>query len=153
MKFEDLEAAEGALEPAWRSIENGDHKRISWENPHEALASSKPASDCPSMPPNECLEGQQEPQILPVDHRKLPLFLVRFCAAWVYAGMATVGVSILEKKRQYREAVERLRCLLGGNCCPSRRGYWWNRLVLNLEHVNRREEALEVGWQKAENKM
>ncbi len=51
-----------------------------------------------------------------------PLYLARFCSAWVYAGMCTVGVSLLEKGRRYEEAVSTLRGLLEGKCCPGRRG-------------------------------
>lgn len=29
-----------------------------------------------------------------------PPYLMRFCAAWVYAGMCTVGVSLLEKQKR-----------------------------------------------------
>ena len=28
--------------------------------------------------------------------------------------------------------------------CPARRGEWWNRLCLDLEHLNRQEQALEA---------
>ncbi len=84
--------------------------------------------------------------VLPLQCGRQPLFLARFHAAWVHAGMATVGVSLLEKQRRYEEAVDLLQRLLGGNCCPSRRGLWWLRLSINLEHLGRVEIALEVGW-------
>jgi hypothetical protein len=37
-----------------------------------------------------------------------------------------------------------LRLLLGGNGCVSRRGDWWERLAINLEHQGLAEQALEV---------
>ena len=40
-------------------------------------------------------------------------FLMHFSAAWVYATMATIQVSILEKEKRYAEACELLRMLLG----------------------------------------
>ena len=40
-------------------------------------------------------------------------FLMRYSAAWVYATMATIAVSLLEKEKQYQEACELLRKLLG----------------------------------------
>jgi hypothetical protein len=40
--------------------------------------------------------------------------------------------------------VELLRVLLGGNACVGRRGEWWTRLAINLEHLGRTEDALEV---------
>ncbi|KXZ52525.1 hypothetical protein GPECTOR_9g569 [Gonium pectorale] len=71
-------------------------------------------------------------------------FLARFCAAWVYASMGTVGVSLLERQRRYPEAVALLRSLLRGRCCPGRRGEWWTRMSLDLQHLGREEEALQV---------
>jgi hypothetical protein len=38
---------------------------------------------------------------------------MRFTAAWVHAAMATAGVSLLERQKQYVTACERLRLLLG----------------------------------------
>lgn len=74
-----------------------------------------------------------------------PLFFARFCAGWVHASLGTVAVSLLEKQKRWEEAVELLRLLLGGNACVGRRGDWWTRLAINLEHLGRTEDALEVG--------
>lgn len=73
-----------------------------------------------------------------------PRFLRRYCSAWVYCMMATAGVSILERQKRYRDAVDRLQQLLGGWCCPSRRGTWWIRLSTDLEHLGRTNDALEI---------
>ncbi|GAB4815648.1 hypothetical protein N2152v2_002694 [Parachlorella kessleri] len=75
---------------------------------------------------------------------ELPLFLKRFNAGWVYCMMATLGVSLLERGRKYQEAIERLQQLLGGECCPSRRGEWWLRLSLDSEHLGRGQASLEI---------
>lgn len=116
-----------SLTCAWRHVLAGEHKKIDWEIP--------PGSKCLG-PPNQPPQNRGTTK---------PLFLARFCSAWVYVQMATVGVALLEKQKKYREANEKLLCLLGGNCCPSRRGYWWNRLTTNLEkHLHRVQEALEV---------
>jgi hypothetical protein len=40
--------------------------------------------------------------------------------------------------------VQLLRLLLGGNGCVARRGDWWERLAINLEHQGLAEQALEV---------
>ena len=40
-------------------------------------------------------------------------FLMRFTAAWVYVAMATAGVSLHEKSKDYETACELLRQLLG----------------------------------------
>lgn len=58
--------------------------------------------------------------------------------------MATAGVSFLEKQKDYKHAVDRLQQLLGGWCCPSRRGHWWIRLSTNLEHLGRISDSLEI---------
>jgi hypothetical protein len=63
----------------------------------------------------------------------------------VFASLGTVAVSILEKQKRWSEASEVLRLLLGGNACVTRRGDWWTRLAINLEHQGLVEQALEVG--------
>ncbi|GFR45877.1 hypothetical protein Agub_g7330, partial [Astrephomene gubernaculifera] len=40
--------------------------------------------------------------------------------------------------------VRLLRQLLRGRCCPGRRGEWWLRLSLDLAHLGRQAEALQV---------
>jgi hypothetical protein len=64
----------------------------------------------------------------------------------VHASLGTVAVSLLERQKRWEEAVELLRLLLGGNACVGRRGDWWTRLAINLEHLGRTEDALEVRW-------
>ncbi|KAG1651664.1 hypothetical protein FOA52_011853 [Chlamydomonas sp. UWO 241] len=71
-----------------------------------------------------------------------PRFLMRFCAPWMYAGMVTVAVSLLERARKYGEAADALRLLLAGGVCPGRRGGWWLRLSIDLEHTGGTEDAL-----------
>lgn len=73
-----------------------------------------------------------------------PLFLARFCAGWVHCSLGTIAVSLLEKQKRWPDAVELLRLLLGGNACVGRRGEWWERLAINLEHQGLPEQALEV---------
>jgi len=73
-----------------------------------------------------------------------PLFFARFCAGWVFASLGTVAISLLEKQKRWGKAVDLLRLLLGGNACVGRRGDWWTRLAINLEHLRRTEDALEV---------
>ncbi|WIA16211.1 hypothetical protein OEZ85_012924 [Tetradesmus obliquus] len=65
-------------------------------------------------------------------------------AGWVHASLGTVAVSLLEKQKRWGEAVELLRLLLGGNGCVVRRGDWWERLAINLEHQGLAEQALEA---------
>lgn len=58
--------------------------------------------------------------------------------------MGTVAASLLERQKKWDEAIDVLRLLLGGNACVGRRGDWWTRLAINLEHLGRTEDALEV---------
>ncbi|DBA85769.1 hypothetical protein WJX77_002675 [Trebouxia sp. C0004] len=74
---------------------------------------------------------------------QMPFFL-RYSSAWVYAAMATTGVSLMEKRKQWPQAVELLQQLLGGVCCLRRRGEWWTRLSVDLEHLGRPDESLEM---------
>lgn len=75
---------------------------------------------------------------------EIPCFLRRYDASWIYCMMATAGVSMLERRKEYKDAVRRLRQLLDGRCCPSRRGDWYVRLSIDLEHLNKPSQALEV---------
>ncbi|GAQ79898.1 VRR-NUC domain containing protein [Klebsormidium nitens] len=89
--------------------------------------------------PSANLEDRQSPELGPA-----PLFVARFAAGWVYSVVATVGVSILEKEKRYGEAVTVLRQLLSGNHSRGRRGQWWGRLSINLDHLGRKEESLQT---------
>ena len=62
----------------------------------------------------------------------------------MYASLGTVAASLLERERRYAEAVELLQLLLGGNACVARRGMWWLRLSINLEHLGQADAALET---------
>jgi tetratricopeptide (TPR) repeat protein len=95
-------------------------------------------------------------------------FLLRFTAGWVYATIVTVGVSLFESRRQYKEAIEYLTALLQTPYSPGRHGHWWNRyavihtflcfsslisflkrkpkqrLALNLEHLGQKQKAMQT---------
>ncbi|CAM6105052.1 unnamed protein product [Calypogeia fissa] len=76
---------------------------------------------------------------------RTPTFLARFSASYVYRNVCTLGVSILERKRRYSEAVDILRQLLSNKTIKSGRwGYWTVRLSVNLDHLRRKEESLQV---------
>ena len=72
------------------------------------------------------------------------VFLSRFQAGWVHCLMGTAGVSLLEKTKRFDQAVERLQQLLGSPYCLGRRGDWWLRLSINLEHLGKTESSLEI---------
>ncbi|XP_078718333.1 fanconi-associated nuclease 1 isoform X1 [Lampetra fluviatilis] len=65
----------------------------------------------------------------------LPLHLRCMSAGWAYTRMMSRGVEILQRLQLYSEAVEQLHSLLSQQTyCIQRRGSWWDRLALNLQH-------------------
>ncbi|XP_062276690.1 fanconi-associated nuclease 1 [Scomber scombrus] len=80
-----------------------------------------------------------------LSHQKeLPVFLRSFTTGWAYTRILSRGVEILQRLRQYEEAVEELRSLLLQSVyCPDSRGRWWDRLALNLQqHLKKPEQAI-----------
>uniref|UniRef100_A0A3B4WT68 Fanconi-associated nuclease n=1 Tax=Seriola lalandi dorsalis TaxID=1841481 RepID=A0A3B4WT68_SERLL len=80
-----------------------------------------------------------------LDHQEeLPVFLRSFTTGWAYTRILSRGVEILQRLRQYEEAVKELRSLLLQTVyCPDSRGRWWDRLTLNLhQHLKKPEEAI-----------
>ena len=64
--------------------------------------------------------------------------------SWVHVGIAHRGISLLEKARRYADAIELIQVLLGRPEQPSRRGEWWNRFAIDLEHLGKSETSLEI---------
>ena len=77
---------------------------------------------------------------------KLPVHLRRFTALWLFTKMCSRGVELLQRNKNYDEAVQLLRQLLSQNMfCSHHRGRWWERLALNLDqHLKKPEEALNA---------
>jgi tetratricopeptide (TPR) repeat protein len=90
------------------------------------------------------ISAQPDSNIKSAFERGNSLFLLRFSAGWVYASVLTVGVSFLEKMKDFHKAIEYLELLLDSPYCPNRRGHWWNRLALNFEHIGRKDKAIEI---------
>jgi Fanconi-associated nuclease 1 len=61
---------------------------------------------------------------------------------WVLARMLHDGTALLEKQKKYAEAAACLRLLLSTPFCPGKRGHWWNRLSLNVEHMGHKKHSL-----------
>ena len=75
----------------------------------------------------------------------LPCFLRRFSGLAVLTCGLSKGVDLLEKSRQYEEAVKLIRQLLSSPHLPHYRGHWYERLSLDLDsHLKSPQEALEV---------
>ncbi|QDZ23096.1 Fanconi-associated nuclease 1-like protein [Chloropicon primus] len=73
-----------------------------------------------------------------------PSLLQSFRASWVHVGIAHQGIALLEKKRRYSDAIELIQVLLGRPERPSKRGDWWVRFTVDLEHLGQKETSLEV---------
>nr|XP_057931968.1 fanconi-associated nuclease 1 [Doryrhamphus excisus] len=75
---------------------------------------------------------------------ELPVFLRSFTTGWAYTRILSRGVEILQRLRQYEEAVSELQSLLLQDVyCPDSRGRWWDRLALNLhQHLKKPEQAI-----------
>ena len=86
---EAMAEVEALLAPSRRALDEGWHLRAAVE---EEWASAPPPC-CPLSSSTAMLaECQQAAQP--------PMYLYRFCAGWVYAGMATVGVSLMERAKR-----------------------------------------------------
>ncbi|XP_042059785.1 fanconi-associated nuclease 1 homolog [Salvia splendens] len=71
-------------------------------------------------------------------------FLSHFSASWVYSKVVLLGVSFLEREKRYTEAIDLLWQLLNTFTSDRRRGYWTLRLSVDLEHLGRVDDSLQV---------
>lgn len=73
----------------------------------------------------------------------LPEHLRCFTAEWAITKMCYFGVEVLQKWRQYDEAVNQLETLLQQDVfCFDSRGRWYDRLALNLhQHLKQPEKV------------
>lgn len=76
----------------------------------------------------------------------LPVFLRNFTTGHIYIRCLTHGVDILQRLRKYKEAVKLLEDLLAQKVYRVYyRGYWWDRLALNLDqHLKQPEKSMSV---------
>ena len=81
----------------------------------------------------------------PATRSEAPSFVYRFRAAYWEARIRTQAVDLLEQRKRYWEAALLLRELL---CCPavyaSKRGHWWFRLSVDLDHLKLKESSLRA---------
>ncbi|CAA0829119.1 Fanconi-associated nuclease 1 homolog [Striga hermonthica] len=71
-------------------------------------------------------------------------FQSHFSASWVYSKVALLGVSFLEREKRYTDAINLLKQLLNTFISDRRRGYWTLRLSVDLEHLGRIDDSLQV---------
>ncbi|KAK3097939.1 hypothetical protein FSP39_014690, partial [Pinctada imbricata] len=81
-----------------------------------------------------------------VADKSLPMFLRPYTPAGVYMRILNQGVEVLQRRKEYSEAVCLLERLLGQETyCTDYRGHWWERLALNYDaHLKNLEKALKA---------
>lgn len=150
LEEKDFETASQLIRPVWEALDAGCHKANYFLARNQNVLEAKDNNDAncdlkvnfiSNVKPIFGTDVQGSSTVKP-DDRILPPFLRKFHAGWVYCLMGTAGISLLERQKSYREAVERLQQLLGGHCCPSKRGHWWLRLSINLAHLGRPTDSL-----------
>ena len=67
----------------------------------------------------------------------LPVLQQCFTASFIHVRIAHHGISLLEKHKRYADAIELIQVLLGRTECKSKRGEWWNRFCIDLEHIGK----------------
>jgi hypothetical protein len=73
------------------------------------------------------------------------LFLKRFTSTWVYTSIIWIGVSLLERRKRYSEAIAWLKMLLNDfEVNRGRRGEWWIRLIFDVAHMKKIDHAIEL---------
>ncbi|KAL3865763.1 hypothetical protein ACJMK2_043119 [Sinanodonta woodiana] len=78
--------------------------------------------------------------------KSLPLFLRSYTPLYVYYRVRSQAVDILQRSKKYVEAVHLLQELLSQTVyCSNYRGWWWDRLALNLDvHLKSTKQSLEM---------
>ena len=71
-------------------------------------------------------------------------FLSRLTEGWIFARMISHAIPTFERRKRHTDACTLLRLLLSTPYCPGKRGHWWTRLAINLEHLGRKNDALCV---------
>ncbi|XP_046545713.1 fanconi-associated nuclease 1-like [Haliotis rubra] len=78
--------------------------------------------------------------------KSLPFYLRSCTAGSVLTKVLNQGIEIVQRRKDYPAAVALIEELLGQDVyCNDYRGYWWERLALNLEvHLKKPQQALEA---------
>ncbi|XP_071115820.1 fanconi-associated nuclease 1-like [Haliotis cracherodii] len=87
----------------------------------------------------------KDTQLVSFDN-SLPSYLRSCTAGSVLTKVLNQGIEIVQRRKDYPAAVALLEELLGQDVyCADYRGYWWERLALNLEvHLKKAQEALKA---------
>ncbi|GFS12920.1 fanconi-associated nuclease 1-like [Elysia marginata] len=79
-------------------------------------------------------------------NKNLPDYLRAFTATSVVYRLLSQSIEVLQRRKDFTGAVDLLKLLLGQqNYCCTHRGYWWERLALNLDaHLKKPDQSLEA---------
>ncbi|TMW59387.1 hypothetical protein Poli38472_004456 [Pythium oligandrum] len=75
---------------------------------------------------------------------EIPVFYLKCNAGYHLARVLHHASAVYEKQRDYILAISLLRDLLGASFLLRKRGYWYERLAVNLEHLKKPADALVV---------
>lgn len=91
---------------------------------------------CPaSLPHNFSVEKE---------NNEVPNIFQCFRAGWMHVRVAHHGIGLLERAKRYLDAIDLIQILLGRSEYPSKRGDWWNRFSIDLEHLGKIQSSLEI---------
>jgi hypothetical protein len=74
----------------------------------------------------------------------IPVFFSKCNAGYHLVRILHTAVGLYEKMRKYQVATLLLNELLAAPFLERKRGYWWDRLALNLEHLKCTDQALDT---------
>ncbi|KAH9513349.1 Fanconi-associated nuclease 1 [Bulinus truncatus] len=79
-------------------------------------------------------------------NKDLPDYLRTFTATSVITRLMSMGIDILQRRKDFNTAVQLLQKLLSQTVYnTSHRGYWWERLALNLDaHLKKPKQSLDI---------
>jgi len=64
-----------------------------------------------------------------------PRFLLKFEAGSILALLVWLGVDVVQKQKRYEEAIQMIKLLLSVPYAPQRRGRYWTRLLIDMDHI------------------
>ncbi|KAK5576504.1 hypothetical protein RB653_007648 [Dictyostelium firmibasis] len=71
-------------------------------------------------------------------------FALKFTIGWVYTRILSWSIDIFEKLRKYQQCIDYLMLLIESPYCRGKRGYWWQRMIINHKHLHRNDDALLI---------
>ncbi|KAM9962450.1 hypothetical protein ACTFIR_005358 [Dictyostelium discoideum] len=71
-------------------------------------------------------------------------FALKFTVGWVYTRILSWSIDIFEKLRKYQQCIDFLMLLIESPYCRGKRGYWWQRMIINHKHLHRSDDALLI---------